>query len=112
MQLFFYLEFLFHHLLISVLAFPRSSGLGNWILWFFLKLHIAIHINQAQTVQATQGVARWSPSLKYSRVRASIEKCVNTFLQLRWGIDLLQPWLIMGWGSTTTTSSCHHSTPT
>jgi hypothetical protein len=79
MQLFFYLEFLFLLLLISVLAFPRSSGLRNWILWFFLKLHITIHINQAQTVRATQGVARWSPSLKYSRVHASIEKCVTHF---------------------------------
>jgi hypothetical protein len=43
-------------------------------------------------------VARWSSSLKYSRVRASTEKCVNTFCQLCWGIDLLRPWLIMGMG--------------
>jgi hypothetical protein len=53
------------------------SDLGNRILRFFLKLLIALLMNQAQTVWTSQGMARWSFSLKYSCVRALIEKCVN-----------------------------------
>jgi hypothetical protein len=33
--------------------------------------------------------------------------CVNTYWWLHWGIDLLQPWLIMGWRSTTTYHVIH-----
>jgi hypothetical protein len=54
-------------------------GLGSRILQFSLKIQIVLYLDQAQTVRARQGVARWSSSLKYSHVRASTEKCVNTF---------------------------------
>jgi hypothetical protein len=46
-----------------------------------------------------------------SSFRLLSDSCGNSFWRLRWGIDLLQPWLTMGWRSTTTTS-CHPSIPT
>jgi hypothetical protein len=52
--------------------------LENLTLQFFLKLQIALQIDQAQTVLASQGVARWSFSLKDSCVRTTTEKCANT----------------------------------
>jgi hypothetical protein len=88
------------------------SGLGNRVLWFTLKLQITLQLDQAQTVWVSQGMARWSSSPKYSCVHASTLKCDNTFWRLHWEINFLRPWLIMGWGPTTTTISCHPSTTT
>jgi hypothetical protein len=45
----------------------RPSDLENRILWFS-QLQIVLQLDQAQTVQARQGLARWSSSLKYCRV--------------------------------------------
>jgi hypothetical protein len=56
------------------------SDLGKLILWFSLKLQIVLQLDHAQTVQVSQGVARWSSSLKYSCVRDSTEKYVNRVL--------------------------------
>jgi hypothetical protein len=53
--------------------------LGNRILYFFLKLEIVPRLDQAQTVWVSQGMARWSPSRKYSRILTSTKKCINTF---------------------------------
>jgi hypothetical protein len=54
------------------------SGLENRILQFSLKLQIVLQLDQAQTVRASQDVAPWSSSLKYSYVRTSTKKCINT----------------------------------
>jgi hypothetical protein len=59
-------------------AKTRASSLVNRILQFLLQLHIAFRIDQGQTVRVSQGVAHWSPSLKYSCVRASTENCINS----------------------------------
>jgi hypothetical protein len=50
------------------------SGLRNRILQFFLKLWIVLQLDQAQTVWASQDVAHWSSSLKYSHVISSALK--------------------------------------
>jgi hypothetical protein len=39
-----------------------------------------LRIDQAQTVRASQGMARWSPFLKYFRVRALTKKCINNHI--------------------------------
>jgi hypothetical protein len=115
MYLSFHLEFLFLLLLISTAASSwvihspclRSPRCRLGGCWPYLRHRrapstktgpsdLGNRINQAQTVRACQGVARYAPSLKYSCVRALTETCVNTFWWLHWGIDLLQPW-----GSTT-----------
>jgi hypothetical protein len=61
----------------SVTIGPFS--LGNRILQFFLKFQIVLQFDQAQTMWASQGMARCSSSLKYSHVRASTESASTYF---------------------------------